>query len=294
MSLEDAFERSDLVVEGEVVGRTAGETPSGAIYTDWDIAVAKTFWGASEESRTIRLPGGVLPSGRGMVIPGMPRLTVGEEVLLLVGEASADGLRTTTGLAQGKYRIVTSPSGKRAAMQASDHLVLVTDQSAAAAVRPSAIDYADLSARLEAAPPRVVSSKLSNPRSQADDPPTQFEARSSRSAGCVCGRRDRDRARAAPLHREREPALLAVPDGIRLVIQEDGSDDISDGSHRVAIRTHSKRGTRPPAPVHASSNRRAAARAAIGNPETCTSRCSTRTTRPDSSGERAASSLSRR
>lgn len=151
LSLEDVFDRADLVVEGEVIGRSAGVTPTGSIYTDWTIASHKTHWGAHAPERTIRLPGGVLPSGRGMVIPGMPRLTVGEEVLLFVGAASGEGLRMTVGLAQGKYRIVTGPAGMRAAVRATDHLTTLAGEGASRGARPTVFDYADLSARLEAA-----------------------------------------------------------------------------------------------------------------------------------------------
>ena len=148
MTLEEAFQRSELVLEGTVVGASCGEDARGVIYTDWAVDVDRTFWGADDAQRTVRLPGGVLASGKGMVVPGMPRLSVGEDVVLLMGAASPAGLRLPTGLSQGKYRIVTSTDGER--VQSGEHVSLVTGQRTRAANGLDMMPFSDLVARLEA------------------------------------------------------------------------------------------------------------------------------------------------
>ena len=150
LDLEGAFRASDLVIEGRVLGARAAETPDGMIVTDFDVRVDRTFWGEPAEARTIRLPGGVLPSGKGMVIPGMPRLAVGEDVVLMLEQEGPAGTRVQTGLAQGKYRVVTSPAGERLAVPAAEHIALV-DEALRPVGRPRhVLDHADLVARLEA------------------------------------------------------------------------------------------------------------------------------------------------
>lgn len=151
MDLEEVFGRSDVVVEGRVLRGKSGETEDGTIYTDWEIDVARTFWGEDLPTRVVRLPGGVLASGKGMVIPGMPRVAVGEDVVLLLGEASPNGLRMPVGLSQGKYRIVTSLEGERTATQAGEHVTLVKDRRSRRIEGHRMLDHAELVARLEAA-----------------------------------------------------------------------------------------------------------------------------------------------
>ena len=151
LDLDEAFLASDLVVEGLVTAARSGELGDGTIYTDWDLRVERTFWGEEAETRTIRLPGGMLATGRGMLIPGMPRLVEGEHVVLLLEEPHRDGLRLTTGLSQGKYRIVTSSRGESVAVRTGDHVSLITARNTRVADRNGMLGYADLVARLEAA-----------------------------------------------------------------------------------------------------------------------------------------------
>ncbi len=150
LSLEDTFERSDVVVEGRVHSATSGEDAEGLIYTDWVLRADRSYWGEVGETFTVRLPGGVLSTGKGMVVPGMPRLTVGEDVVLFLGEESPMGMRLPTGLSQGKFRIVTSTSGDRTAIQTGEHVSLITARNTRTADGLDMLDYADLVARLEA------------------------------------------------------------------------------------------------------------------------------------------------
>lgn len=151
MDLDEAFSRADLAIEGTVVQGSSGETAKGEIYTDWKIDVSRTYWGRNEQERTIRLPGGVLADGRGTVIPGMPRLALGEEVVLFLTDESDEGFRVPVGLSQGKYRIVTAADGSRTAVQTGDHVTLISARTTRSIDGLEMLEYADLVARIEAA-----------------------------------------------------------------------------------------------------------------------------------------------
>ena len=153
MGLDELVRASDLVLEARVVTSTAGEDSRGLIHTEHLLSVDRTFVGEARPMRTVRLPGGVLSDGRGLVIPGLPRLRVGEDVFLLLSPASPAGVRMITGLAQGSYRVLTDPHGRRFAVRCDDSLTLVNPLSGS--VRPGGglevLEYAELVARLTAA-----------------------------------------------------------------------------------------------------------------------------------------------
>ncbi len=105
--------KADLVLEGRVLDANVLEGESGLIETEYLLTVDRTLWGADLGTRIVRLPGGVLPDGRGMMIPGMPSLTVGEDVMLFLSRQTTWGMRMPMGLAQGKFTIVNSFDGGR-------------------------------------------------------------------------------------------------------------------------------------------------------------------------------------
>lgn len=105
--------RSDLVLEGRIMDAYTFEGETGLIETEYLLSVDRTLWGADLGSRTVRLPGGVLPNGNGMMIPGMPNMAVGEDVLLFLSRQTSWGMRMPMGLAQGKFSIVSSFNGDR-------------------------------------------------------------------------------------------------------------------------------------------------------------------------------------
>jgi hypothetical protein len=152
MDLGEVFAHSGLVFEGRVVHGQSAESPLGSIYTDWQIAVDRTWWGDDQPTRTVRLPGGVLASGKAMLIPGMPSLVPGEDVVLMLTDPSADGTRVPTGLGQGKYRIIADALGAKHAIRTGEHLTLATSAGMFAGKdRIAVLEYADLVAQLEAA-----------------------------------------------------------------------------------------------------------------------------------------------
>lgn len=153
MELEQVVGHADLVVEGRVLDAHPVAGPNGDVFTDYDLRVDRTFLGASAAARTVRLPGGMLPSGRGTIVPGVPPLAVGQDlVLLLTAPSGHAGTRLTVGLTQGRYRLVRDPSGARYAVRDDATASLVDAAGRPATVGAHAVhEYADFTARLEAA-----------------------------------------------------------------------------------------------------------------------------------------------
>jgi hypothetical protein len=152
MDLAGLVEHADLVLEGRVLAAQVRRAPSGRIDTEFTLDVGRTFFGEHQAQRTIRLPGGVLPPGDGMMIPGMPSLAVGEDVLLFLGKAHASGLRMPVGLAQGKFTVVRSANGAKQLARSMESLTLVDARTGALgdlAAEPG-LDHAAVTARIAA------------------------------------------------------------------------------------------------------------------------------------------------
>jgi hypothetical protein len=152
MELEDLVREADLVVEGRVLADQARRDVRGLVSTTYTLSVRRTFWGTPLGTRRITLPGGVLPDGTGTLLPGMPTLQLGEDVLLFLSAAGSSGARMPVGLAQGKFRVVHD-RGAPALERTHDGLVLVDRSTGAVAAPPGActLDYAEIAARIEAA-----------------------------------------------------------------------------------------------------------------------------------------------
>lgn len=86
---------STRVVRGRVLDSVAERAPSGAIRTRTRIAVIEDFTGGSEATVVVFERGGRLPDGRLVWIPGAPRFTPGDDVVLCL-ERVADGYRTVS------------------------------------------------------------------------------------------------------------------------------------------------------------------------------------------------------
>jgi hypothetical protein len=148
-------DRAGLVVEARVVSAQPMQTQGGKrIETEFVLDVKRTFLGETEALQAIRLPGGVLPKsqgGRGLVIPGMPSLAEGEDVVLFLTVPSSKGVRMPVGLAQGKYRVVRDAQGKRFATQSLDALTLVDASGSPVNASPATLELDALAAEIEAA-----------------------------------------------------------------------------------------------------------------------------------------------
>ncbi|MBJ03009.1 MAG: hypothetical protein CMK00_09085 [Planctomycetes bacterium] len=153
LDLEQLVERSDLIIEGRVLSALPVLGESGRPETDYLLTVERTLWGEHEGTRILRLPGGLRPDGSGLVLPGMPRLSSGEDLVLLLSEAGRGGLRVPVGLAQGRFTRHTSLDGTRTLERDQGQLSLLdprTGRTRPADAR-SVLDYAETMARIEAA-----------------------------------------------------------------------------------------------------------------------------------------------
>ncbi len=113
LDIPELAQHADLVFEGRVQSATPLVGASGLIETEYLLEVERTFEGEDQNTRTVRLPGGVLANGNGMILPGMPTVQVGEDVILFLTEPSASGVRMPVGLSQGKFRVETSLGGQK-------------------------------------------------------------------------------------------------------------------------------------------------------------------------------------
>jgi hypothetical protein len=154
LDLESAVARADLVVEGRVASSTCVANARGRIETRCTLALSRTFFRASGDAGPtleLRLPGGVLPDGRGLVIPGLPTLAVGDEVVLVLSPESRAGLRLPIGLAQGVLRVVRAADGSRRLSRDARATELVGPAGERRAGTSELLDYAAAVARIEAA-----------------------------------------------------------------------------------------------------------------------------------------------
>ena len=150
MDLEQQADLSDLVLVGTVASARPFQATDGTIRTEYEMLVDRTLWGESRARRTVTLPGGALPSGRVTVIPGMPKLSLGEDCLLLLGPETTSGMRIPVGLGQGRLRLGRGFDGRRTLEQ--DHAGL--SFTGIAGLREgeggSVCDYSEVISRLQA------------------------------------------------------------------------------------------------------------------------------------------------
>lgn len=152
MGIEELVDRAGLVVEGHVASATPVEV-DGVVHTDYQLIVDRTWWGEPLGARTVRLPGGVMASGRGTIIPGMPSVVPGDDLILALTTPDSRERRAVVGLSQGRWRVVGNGRGGKLAVREDEGGSLVLNPGAAAVPvdRMDVMDYADLASRLEAA-----------------------------------------------------------------------------------------------------------------------------------------------
>lgn len=153
LDLEGLVDRADLVFEARVLGTEAGLDEHGRIVTRCTFAVARTLRGAHQAVRTVSVPGGVLPNGRGLVIPGVPAFAAGEEALLFLTGESRSGVRLPVGLSQGRLRITRAANGAKRFVREHVDVEFVDAAGRLQPAPPSieTLDYAATIARVEAA-----------------------------------------------------------------------------------------------------------------------------------------------
>lgn len=153
LDISEMASRADLVLEGRVLDTHVLEGETGLIETEYLMSVDRTLWGADLGTRTVRLPGGVLPDGRGMMIPGMPHMAAGEDVLLFLSRQTSWGMRMPMGLAQGKFSVVKSFDGERRLIrdQGSVTFIDATTGELSETATAASLDYAAVVSEIHAA-----------------------------------------------------------------------------------------------------------------------------------------------
>lgn len=101
----DRLARSSAVIVHATVSNVEEADPAKPFTTTVELEVAEAFKGlpATERTLTLELPGG-REGELAMYIPGVPRVRVGDEVVLLL-DRTGGGRLTPSGLAQGVFRI---------------------------------------------------------------------------------------------------------------------------------------------------------------------------------------------
>jgi hypothetical protein len=154
MDVPALVDGSGIVLEARVLSARAVQAGNGLICTEYVLSVDRTFWGAPQALRTVRLPGGALPDGRGLAVPGVPRLAPGEDTILFLSPEGQGGFSMPVGLSQGRFRVVTDPAtGARTLVRSQAGLELLDPATGAVQKAPERAvwDYAETVARIHAA-----------------------------------------------------------------------------------------------------------------------------------------------
>lgn len=152
-SIQGLVDEAHLVLEGYVRSARPLIGPAGLIETEYSLDVDRTFLGQDLPQRVLRLPGGVLENGNGLLLPGMPSIVEGEDVLLFLSDTGATGVRMPVGLSQGKFRVEASLDGTRRLSRRHGALTLVDPASGVLhdAGGANVFDYAETIAEIHAA-----------------------------------------------------------------------------------------------------------------------------------------------
>jgi hypothetical protein len=153
LGISELVQNADLVFEGRVRTTRVLVAINGLIETEYLLDVSRTFEGVDRPTRIVRLPGGVLPNGDGLILPGMPRVVEGEDVLLFLTGSSGSGVRMPVGLAQGKFRVETSLAGEKSLSRRQGALTVVDPTTGILneQVGSEVFDYAEVVAEIHAA-----------------------------------------------------------------------------------------------------------------------------------------------
>jgi hypothetical protein len=97
---------AQAIVEATVLATESRERSNGRIYTEVNLSVQRTLKGeVRSEEIVFTHPGGFL-GGRGMVIPGAPSYTAGDQLLLFLGR-NGYGEWTSDGLGLGSFFVIS-------------------------------------------------------------------------------------------------------------------------------------------------------------------------------------------
>ncbi len=150
LDVPDLARNSELIVEARVLSARPVEPPGELLQTEYLLEVSRTLAGMHEPYRLVRLPGGVREDQSGLLIPGLPRLEEGEEVLLFLTVESRNGMRMPVGLGQGKFGVQRLANGeKRLVRDTGSTELLGSGGTGVRRGQRSVLDYAGVLAEIE-------------------------------------------------------------------------------------------------------------------------------------------------
>jgi hypothetical protein len=140
LGLEKMSKDAVMVIQGHVAWDYAVQADSqGPIYSITGVEVDKCIAGECPETVVLRHRGGTV-GDLTLFIPGMPRFSPGQEVLLFLSPdyEGKPGYHSVLGMGQGFFRVVTEPvSGKRLAIQQLGHATLAAPDAGGSIVPTS-------------------------------------------------------------------------------------------------------------------------------------------------------------
>lgn len=137
LSLEALVAQADVIVAGRVTAIAAGVDPAvDGIYTYVTIQPTENFKGwTAGEPLVVKQLGGVMEE-RGVYVPGQPRFSVGEDVLLFLKARGRDATLFTMGLWQGKWTVeFDAVTAQRTAVKREPESLTMTARRTLAEIR---------------------------------------------------------------------------------------------------------------------------------------------------------------
>ncbi len=111
--LEVLVRNADLVGDFEVIDSRCEQLADGKIQTVFTFSTITPIKGSLASIQEVRMPGGEV-AGRGLFIPGMPRLEVGDrQILFLSSKNEKNNWRVPVGLGSGAFRVLRDSRGTR-------------------------------------------------------------------------------------------------------------------------------------------------------------------------------------
>ena len=151
MDITEAVQQADLILEAHVLSMRSLRS-EGMLETEYLLQVERTFLGEDLTTRVVRIPGGVLPDGSGMILAGMPTIRQGEDTLLFLSSEGSTGIRMPVGLAQGKYGLQVNSAGVKELVSDQSGVTLVSSNGSLASGEGRTVhSYAQVTAEIEAA-----------------------------------------------------------------------------------------------------------------------------------------------
>ena len=121
MELPELVAHAERICEVQVLEATPAMLPDGSIETRYSFATVTPIKGSMAAIQEVVIPGGVV-AGRGLILPGMPDLKVGDRSILFLSQASDDKQwRVPVGLEAGTFQVQPGSIAGRATVSRRHH-----------------------------------------------------------------------------------------------------------------------------------------------------------------------------